>query len=73
MKPTPILGNETGLYTDFYEFSMAQAFFLSGKVATPARFDYFFRENPFNGGYVLFAGLADLLDALDSFRFDASP
>jgi len=70
LKPTAILGNETGLFTDFYEFSMAQAFFLSGKVAAPARFDYFFRENPFNGGYVLFAGLDDLLDALESFRFD---
>ena len=65
-----IFGKHTGLYADFYEFTMAQAFFLSGKADMPARFDYFFRENPYHGGYVVFAGLDDLLEALDHFSFD---
>ncbi|MEX0602368.1 MAG: nicotinate phosphoribosyltransferase, partial [Bacteroidota bacterium] len=64
-----MLNTRTGLYTDFYEFTMAQAFFLSGKAETPACFDYFFRQNPFGGGYVVFAGLADLIDLLGKFRF----
>src|SRR3990172_4511783 len=65
-----IFGRHTGLYTDFYEFTMAQGFFLSGKKDMPAGFDYFFRENPFHGGYVIFAGLDDLMDGLHQFRFD---
>lgn len=65
-----MLEKHAGLYTDFYEFTMCQAFYLSGKGDLPATFDYFFRENPFGGGYVLFAGLEDLLKALETFRFD---
>ncbi|MEX2117387.1 MAG: nicotinate phosphoribosyltransferase [Bacteroidota bacterium] len=65
-----LLEKHAGLYTDFYEFTMAQAFYLSGKAEMPATFDYFYRENPFGGGYVVFAGLSDLLATLKSFRFD---
>ena len=65
-----LLEKHAGLYTDYYEFTMAQAFYLSGKAEMPATYDYFFRENPFGGGYVIFAGLSDLLTILKSFRFD---
>ncbi|MCI0706973.1 MAG: nicotinate phosphoribosyltransferase [Ignavibacteriae bacterium] len=64
-----ILDKHTALYTDFYQLTMAQGYFLSGKADSRAAFDYFFRENPFEGGYVLFAGLSDVLDALQQFRF----
>lgn len=66
-----MLREHLGLFTDYYEFTMAQAYLLSGKAKTSSCFDYFFRENPFGGGYVIFAGLGDLLDALQSFSFDA--
>ena len=59
----------TGSYTDYYEITMGQAYFLSGDHKTPACFDYFFRKMPFNGGYVVFAGLQDILDILSDFRF----
>ncbi len=59
----------SGSYTDFYEITMGQAYFLSGAKDTPACFDYFFRKMPFNGGYVIFAGLQDVLDMLSDFRF----
>jgi len=58
-----------GLYTDFYEFTMAQAYFLTGKHQTHASFDYFYRQNPFDGGFVIFAGLSDLVALLGQFRF----
>jgi nicotinate phosphoribosyltransferase len=58
-----------GLYTDLYELTMAQGYFFSGRAETPAVFEYFFRTNPFNGGYVVFAGLEELLSALQSLRF----
>lgn len=62
----------TGLYTDFYELTMAQAYFLSGKGEEAAHFEYFYRKNPFKGGYLVFAGLQDLLSLVEAFRFSES-
>lgn len=59
-----------GLYTDFYELSMAQGYFYTGKLNDKAVFDYFFRTNPFHGGFLVFAGLADFLDQLQHFKYD---
>ncbi|MFD2533419.1 nicotinate phosphoribosyltransferase [Gracilimonas halophila] len=57
------------LYTDLYELTMAQGYFLSGRHQQTASFDYFFRSLPFDGGYVVFAGLGDLLEIIRYFRF----
>ncbi len=65
-----ILNNKMGLYTDHYELTMAQAYFLTGRHQNQGVFDYFFRKLPFNGGYVVFAGLNELLPAIKQFRFD---
>ncbi len=64
------LDGHLGLYTDLYELTMAQAYFLTGRARETASFDYFFRKSPFNGGYVLFAGLETLLSALEELKFD---
>ncbi len=64
-----ILEQHAGLYTDHYELTMAQGFFLNGMLKTPVNFDYFFRKNPFGGGYVVFAGLSDLLEILHYLKF----
>lgn len=58
-----------GLYTDMYELTMGQAYLENGTANVPACFDYFFRSNPFGGGYVIFAGLRDVLEALTEFHF----
>ncbi|RJP43063.1 MAG: nicotinate phosphoribosyltransferase [Desulfobacteraceae bacterium] len=63
--------NFTGTYTDQYQLAMAQVYFLKGRHERTAIFDYFFRKIPFNGGYAIFAGLEDLLDALENLRFDS--
>lgn len=60
-----------GLFTDHYELTMAQGFFLNGKKDEPANFDYFFRKIPYEGGYVVFAGLRDLLNMLQEMRFES--
>lgn len=66
-----ILSSESsGLYTDFYELTMAQGYFLSGRKNDTAVFDYFFRKNPFKGGFVIFAGLGTLIEQLETYRFD---
>lgn len=59
-------------YTDYYELTMAQGYFLEDKTEQRATFDYFFRKNPFDGGYVIFAGLNELLTTLGDFRFKES-
>ena len=58
-----------GLYTDMYELTMGQAYFKEGMAGTPACFDHFFRTNPFEGGYVVFAGLGDALEILAELCF----
>lgn len=64
-----ILNNHNALYTDLYELTMAQAYFYSDQKDKTAAFDYFFRKNPFNGGYAIFAGLNTLIDTLRNFKF----
>jgi nicotinate phosphoribosyltransferase len=65
------LNKNFGLYTDHYELTMAQGYFLSGLHEKKASFDYFFRKNPYNGGFVIFAGLSDLLDLILKYQFSA--
>ena len=62
--------NYTATYTDQYQLSMSQVYFLKGQKDNKAVFDYFFRKLPFDGGYAIFAGLEDLLNALEILRFD---
>src|SRR5699024_2186651 len=59
----------TGTYTDSYQLAMGQAYFLNNTHHQPAVFDYFFRKLPFKGGYVVFAGLAELLKAIENLHF----
>jgi nicotinate phosphoribosyltransferase len=60
----------TATYTDKYQLTMSQVYFLKGQEKTLAVFDYFFRKLPFNGGYAIFAGLEDLISTLEILRFD---
>ncbi len=59
----------SALFTDLYELTMCQAYFFSNKASDLASFDYFYRRNPFKGGYAVFAGLGDFLDLLEHFKF----
>jgi nicotinate phosphoribosyltransferase len=68
----PISSNHWGLYTDFYELTMAQGYFYCGKKEDTATFNYFFRTNPFKGGFTVFAGLQDLLKMISEFTFNKS-
>lgn len=68
----PISSNFWGLYTDFYELTMAQGYFFCGKKDDTATFNYFFRTNPYQGGFTIFAGLQDFLKMLLNYRFSES-
>ena len=61
------------LFTDFYELTMAQLYFLTGMHNRQVVFDYFFREYPDYGshkaGYCINAGLESLVTWMESVRF----
>ena len=57
------------LIIDFYEISMANGYFMHGIHNKNAIFNYFFRRNPFKGGYTVVAGVEHFLDSLSEFKF----
>ena len=59
-----------GLFTDFYELTMAQGYFLQ-KRNEEVVFECFFRRQPFNGGFSVFAGIEPLIEALEDFSFSS--
>ena len=63
-----ISGQDLGLFTDLYELTMGQAFFSQGMMA-PATFSLFIRSYPPNRGYLVSAGLEDVLDYLEALSF----
>ncbi len=63
----PITHN--ALFTDFYELTMAQGYWKRKVDDHTVVFDYFYRRQPFSGGFAVFAGLGSLLDSLEKFTF----
>jgi len=57
------------LLTDLYQLTMSGGYFQLKKTKQEVVFDYFFRRNPFGGGYTVFAGLEKLVNYLLKFRF----
>jgi len=60
------------LLTDLYQLTMAYGYWRAGKSGDEAAFHLIFRENPFDGGYTIAAGLETAIGYLDRLRFDES-
>ena len=60
------------LLTDLYQITMAYAYWKSGKTQEHAVFDLFFRKNPFNGEFTIFAGLEECVKFVDKFSYSKS-
>ncbi len=58
------------LLTDFYQLTMAYAYWKSGKGEQEAVFNLFFRKHPFQGGFTLAAGLDYVVDFCSNFKFE---
>ncbi|WP_350454086.1 nicotinate phosphoribosyltransferase [Slackia heliotrinireducens] len=58
------------LLTDLYQLTMAQGYWESGKGDEEACFFMYFRDNPFNGGFAVSCGQAQLAEMIDGFRFE---
>jgi len=61
----------SALTTDFYELTMMQGYYLNNENPDVV-FDMFYRSNPFEGGYAVFAGLGELLGELESLNFSSN-
>lgn len=60
------------LITDLYQITMAYAYWKSGKTDDHSVFDLFFRNNPFQGEFTIFAGLEECLKFLENFHYSDS-
>lgn len=57
------------LIMDFYELTMSYNYFKLNKADDIVYFDMFYRQNPDNGGFVIFAGLQQLIEAIQDMHF----
>ena len=64
--------NNLTMLTDFYELTMANGFFESGKGEQIVYFDMFFRHIPDDGGYAVMAGVEQLIHYLSHLHFTAA-
>ena len=58
------------LLTDLYQLTMAQGYFEAGRTSEQACFTMHFRDYPFDGGYAIACGLAQLAEIVEGYRFD---
>ncbi len=55
---------------DFYELTMSNGYFVKGLKDKCVVFDMFYRRNPDEGGFVIFAGLEQLVNYIQNLSFD---
>lgn len=60
------------LFLDLYQITMAYSFWKNGQKDHIACYDLYFRKNPFQGEFTVFAGLTDCLYLLENFKFTES-
>ena len=60
--------NYTMLF-DFYELTMANGYYVSGKKNEIAYFDVFFRDIPDGGGFAIAAGLDEVIEYIKNLKF----
>lgn len=58
------------MMTDFYELTMANGYFESGKKDEICYFDVFYRTIPDKAGYAICAGLEQVIDYIKELHFD---
>lgn len=60
------------LLTDFYQLTMAYAYWKNGLSERRASFHLFFRRPPFKGGFTIACGLEAVKNFIEEFRFNQS-
>lgn len=54
---------------DLYEMTMANGYFKDQDNTRKVAFDVFYRKNPDNGGYAIFAGLQQIIEYIENLHF----
>ncbi|MEY8308122.1 nicotinate phosphoribosyltransferase [Erysipelotrichaceae bacterium 51-3] len=62
-------GRNLSLVMDFYELTMSQVYMNNHKDEEVV-FDLFYRRNPDNGGFAIFAGLNQIIEYIQDLHFD---
>ena len=57
------------LHTDLYEINMMKTYWDAGKADQQAVFEVYFRKNPFESGYAIFAGLERVIQYVQNLQF----
>lgn len=60
------------LQTDLYQINMAYAYYIDNVHEKNAVFEMYFRKNPFENGYAVFAGLERVVEVINEFKFNDS-
>ncbi|WP_414839631.1 nicotinate phosphoribosyltransferase [Carnobacterium sp. TMP28] len=60
------------LHTDLYQINMMQTYWEQGKADNNAIFECYFRNNPFESGYAVFAGLERVVSYIQQLTFSES-
>lgn len=55
---------------DLYEMTMAYGYFSGNHTEDRVTFDVFFRRNPDNAGFAIFAGLEQIIEYVENLHFD---
>ncbi|MCR5251917.1 MAG: nicotinate phosphoribosyltransferase [Lachnospiraceae bacterium] len=69
MKKTIYDERNIAMMMDLYELTMANGYFLQEDQKRRVAFDVFYRKNPDNGGFAVFAGLEQILQYLEGLHF----
>ncbi|MBF0578740.1 nicotinate phosphoribosyltransferase [Erysipelotrichaceae bacterium RD49] len=62
-------GRNLSLVMDFYELTMSQVY-MNKQKNEEVVFDLFYRRNPENGGFAIFAGLNQIIEYIQDLHFD---
>lgn len=54
---------------DFYEMTMSNGYFAHQDTGQRVAFDVFYRRNPDNGGFAIFAGLEQIIEYIENLHF----
>lgn len=57
------------LHTDLYQINMMKTYWELGKADNHAVFECYFRSNPFESGYAIFAGLERVITYINQLKF----
>ncbi len=55
---------------DLYEMTMANGYFSEETRADSVTFDVFYRRNPDNGGFAIFAGVEQIIEYIENLHFE---